>query len=144
MMNAETREKAKAIALDRMKKLKLMGNPIKEFAKDGTVNISENGILFWANDEQKKQIAEIEEERDVLVYHGIHSMTNIGEMTAYLIVTGFEVSDDEEAKFERETAEEGLKDGYVLAYVVNHTYPDCSEMGDVVVREQFGGLVRVG
>ncbi len=143
-MNAKMRKKAKAEALKRMKMLDLYEPCIEEFEREGKVNISEGGILFWANEGQRKEIEELEKDKDILVYFGIKSFTDFGEVVSYLIITSGELGDSEEAKAELNYSTQGITEGYVLAYVANHTYPDCSEMGSIVVKRQCGGLVRVG
>ncbi len=130
-----TIEKKKQEAIERMKFLKLYPNIIKEFEKDGVVNMSENGgFLYWLNDQQQIYVMEFEKEYNVLVYHVIHNFTEFGEM-----LTFFYVSDDEE---EWEYDREDLKDGYACAYVKNLSDDMCSEFGGVCFRQQFGGLVR--
>ena len=57
-------------ALKRMKLLKLYPNIIKEFEKDGIVNLSENGgILYWLDSTQKAIVDHFETENNALVYH---------------------------------------------------------------------------
>ena len=142
------RELMKAEALDRLRFFKLHPNVIREFENDEHINISEcGGLLYWANDEEQEVINRIENKYDCVVYHGIKSSTDFGELLSLLVVMPSDVGigiDREEYEFERKFTKDGLKDGYVFSYVVNKTYPDCSELGDIVVKSLAGGLVRVG
>jgi len=131
----ELRVAQKHEALLRMKKLQLHENVIREFAADGTLNISEfGGILYWLTDEQKGLVSRVENDCGGVVYHLVHSYTTIGEFITVLFVSAQAdewQSDDEE-----------LEDGYAVSYVENVTDPELSEYGWVVVKPQFGGLVR--
>ena len=141
-MNDEMRKKMKAEACDRMKKLGIMGKIKEEFRRSNRVNVSVAGILYWADDEQMKAIKEVEDEYDCIVYHAIESKTEFGDLLSCLIVTASEMGDDEESRMELKQTREMLADGYVFSYVINKTYPEFSELGDIVVRPQYGGLVR--
>ena len=60
--------KQKTEAITRMKLLKLHPNIIKEFEKDGIVNLSENGgFLYWLTDEQQSFVKDFEESHNALV-----------------------------------------------------------------------------
>ena len=132
---AVTREQMVAEAVKRMKVLKMLDQPIKEFKEEGLLNLSENGgYLYWLDDEQKKMVADFEEENGGVVYHVIHSFTNIGELYAFLYVSTYEE--------EWEMDMEDLADGSALAYVINMNMPDCSELGSIGVKPRIGGVVR--
>ena len=46
-------------AIERMKMLHIMDRPIKEFEKEGVLNLSEEiGLLYWLDDEEKKMVAD--------------------------------------------------------------------------------------
>lgn len=127
--------KQKTEAITRMKLLKLHPNIIKEFEKDGIVNLSENGgFLYWLTDEQQSFVKDFEESHNALVYHIIHDYTEFGELLTFLYVSAHE----EEWQDDREE----LADGYALAYVKNIDDDCCSELGGVCFKTQFGGLVR--
>ena len=127
--------KQKQEALERMKMLKLHGNIIKEFDKEGIVNLSENGgFLYWLDSDQQAIVDEFEAEHDALVYHVIHDFTELGELYSLLYVSKYE----EEWEDERTD----LKDGYVFVYAKNVDDDFCSEFGSIGVKPQFGGLVR--
>ena len=128
--------KQKQEALERMKMLKLHGNIIKEFDKEGIVNLSENGgFLYWLDSDQQAIVDEFEAEHDALVYHVIHDFTELGELYSLLYVSKYE----EEWEDERTD----LKDGYALVYVKNVNDDFCSEFGSIGIKPQFGGLVRM-
>lgn len=130
-----TKEQKKQEALERMKMLMLSPNIIKEFAKDGIVNMSETrGFLYWLDDEQKEYVSDFEEEHNALVYHVIHNYTEVGEMLTFLYVSDYV----EEWGYDRDD----LKSGYACAYVKNLDEDAFSEFGSVGIKPEFGGLVR--
>ena len=127
--------KQKQEALERMRMLKFHGNIIKEFDKEGIVNLSENGgFLQWLDSDQQAIVDEFETEHDALVYHVIHNHTEFGELYSLLYVSKYEE--------EWENDRSDLKDGYTLAYVKNVDYEFCSEFGSIGIKPQFGGLIR--
>lgn len=132
-----SREKKKAEAIKRMKMMGVIDDAIKQFEKDDMIMSSEPplGALYWVSDEEKKMIKEIEDKYDLLVYMAVKSYTEVGKMDSLLCVTDYE----EEWEMDRE----GIKDGYVFCYVVNHDIPEFSEFGSIVIEPRFGGLVRV-
>lgn len=127
--------KQKQEAIARMKMLKLSPNIIREFDKEGIVNLSENGgILYWLTSEQQTMVDEFEAENNALVYHVIHDFTEFGELYSLLYVSKY----DEEWEYDREDLEYGT----ALVYVKNMSDEVCSEFGSIGIRPQFGGLVR--
>ena len=130
-----TKEQKKQEALERMKLLSLYPNIIREFEKDGIVNMSENGgYLYWLDDEQREYVSDFEEEHNALVYHVIHNYTEVGEMLTFLYVS----DDADEWGYDRDD----LKAGYACAYVKNLDEDAFSEFGSVGIKPEFGGLVR--
>ena len=121
-------------AIERMKILGLHPNVIKDF-KQGILNYSEKGILFWVNDEWKKYIENFEQEYNCLVYHIIHNQTEFGELLTMLYV-----SDDKE---EWSRDRQDLKECCAYAYVENIDDPYCSEIGYVAIKPLFGGVIRL-
>lgn len=118
-----SREKKKIEAVSRMKKWGIFEETVKQFEKEGLVSEScpPIGACLWLDDGQKKRVAQFELEHNALVYHVIHSFTNIGELENYLYV-----SDHEE---EWEMDREAIENGQQLVYVLNHNMPDCTEFG---------------
>lgn len=125
----------KAEALKRMKKLELHQNVIKEFEQEGKLNISEKGVLFWLNEEQKKYVHEFEKESDNLVFHIIHSFTEFGELYTMLYVS------KHQEEWERDI--EDIDNDICCAYVKNISDDWCSEYGYIGFKKFIGGLVRV-
>lgn len=131
MMNLE---KMKKEAIERMKLLKMHENPIAEFEKEGKLNLSEQGILFWLNEKEQNMVDEFEKEHNALVYHVVKSHTNIGLMYSLLYVSCYE----EEWLYDSEN----IKNEISFAYVINVDSPDCSEFGSIGIRPCFGGVIR--
>lgn len=132
----ELRERQKAEAVKRMKKLGIMEQPIKEFEEEGKLNLSENGgFLYWLNDGQKEMVEKFEKEHNSLVYHVIHQFTNIGEMYSLLYVSEYV------GEWERDANDIG--EGQALAYVINMSMPDCSEFGFIGIQPSIGGVTRI-
>ena len=74
-------------AIKRMKILQLKDEIIKEFKDTDTLYISNlGGTLEIADDEQMKFVKEIEQTKNMLVYHLIHIITRYQDITYYLFV----------------------------------------------------------
>lgn len=137
----ELKDRQRKHAVDLMKALKLMKQPIKEYEKREFVNFSDpRGALYWVdgNEEQtanmQNHIAYLEYVTGAMPYHIVNSYTNMGEMNSYLVSSQY----DEEWDYDMEL----VKDNVVFAFVENVTYPEWSEFGSIAVRSQIGGLVR--
>lgn len=127
--------KQKQETIERMRMLKLHGNVIKEFEKEGIINMSENGgFLYWLDSDQQEMVDNFEAEHNAVVYHVIHSHTQFGELYALLYVS----DDEDEWGYDKDD----IKCGRALAYVKNVTDDWCSEFGSIGIKPQFGGLVR--
>ena len=136
MKTQVSREAMIAEALDRMKLLDLHPNPIQEFKEEGKLNLSEQfGALFWLNDEQERLVRDWEKKTGNLAYHAIHTMTEYGELLSLLYVSGY----TEEWAQDRGN----IRAEEALAYVMNLTYPDCSEYGYIGIRPMFGGVIQI-
>lgn len=120
-----SREEKKIEAIARMKAWGIYAPIIKQFEKEDLVSESAPplGACFWLNEEQLAQVREFEEKNNALVYHVIHSYTNIGEMESYLYVSDY----PEEWEMDRQDIGEGSQ----LVYIVNKDAPDCSEFGSI-------------
>lgn len=120
-----SREEKKAEAIARMKAWGIFAPIVKQFEKEDLVSESAPplGACFWLNEEQLARVREFEEQNNALVYHVIHSYTNIGEMESYLFVSDY----PEEWEMDRQDIGEGSQ----LVYVVNKDMPDCSEFGSI-------------
>lgn len=128
----------KAEAIKRMKALGIFPQTIQQFKRENLVSYSEPpmGANYWLDDEQKAIVKEFEQEHNALVYFATRSYTKFGKLDSFLFVSDYEE--------EWEMDNEDIKDGYALAYVYNYDVPDFSEIGSIMVKERFGGLVRVG
>lgn len=123
-----SREEKKQEAIARMKMLGIFEPTISQFEKDDLVSESTPpfGDCYWLNKEQKERVRQFEEEYGELVYHVIHSYTNIGELENLLFVSNYK----EDWPLEREA----IKNGEVFAYCYNLTNPEFSESGMIGVR----------
>lgn len=122
-------EEKKAEAIRRMKLMGIYEETINQFAEQGLVSLSEAplGAFYWANEEEKKQIAEFEKEYNALVYLGTRcTFGGLGRMSNYLFVS--------DHKEEWEMDDEGIKNGEALSYVYNQDAPDCSEIGYIGIK----------
>ncbi len=131
-------EEKKAEAIARMKLWGIYSPIVKQFKNEGIVSESAPplGACYWLNEEQINRVREFESQNDALVYHVIHSFTNIGEMENYLYVSDY----PEEWEIDREDIKAGLQ----FAYVYNIDAPDCSEFGCIgIERTPAAGLSRV-
>lgn len=148
MENEELKEKQKLEAIERLKILEkeymIHKNVLKEFEQDETIYYSEDfggfnrGILYWLHnkDEYVKVVKEIEEKRNIYVYHCIlNHYRDDGD-----VLTMLYVSDDEEF-WEYEKKE--LKDGNPCTYVHSFNFPEFSEFGGVQITGINGGIVRM-
>lgn len=133
-----SKERKKEEAIKRMKELNIISDVIKQFSKDDIVMISEPplGGLFWLNEEQKEMVRKFEEENDALVYMVIRSYTEFGTMDSLLYISDY----DEEWEMDRED----LQNNYIMTYTINHTHPEFSEFGSIVVKRIVGSLIRIG
>ena len=124
-------------AVRRMKKLGIFAPTIRQFEKEDLVSESTPplGACFWLNDEQKKRVKKFELEHGVLVYHVIHSYTNLGEMESYLFVTStYDEWLQDDSCFDNQEA---------FAYVYNNDEPDFSEFGYIGIQlSPAAGLLR--
>ena len=134
-----SREEKKTEAIKRMKALGLFGPCIKAFEKRDEVQLSEptGGLYeFYGNIQLNEIIKRVEQRFNCLIYHVVHSYTNLGEMYSCMMVSNYE----EEWEWEMED----INDGIVFCWVENMDIPEYSEMGSITVKNRFGGLVRVG
>ena len=134
-MNVSMEDK-KVEAIKRLKMMNLHPNVATDFEDKGLINFSEPPIggLFWAKDDDLERIRAFEKEYNALVYAGIRSFTNIGNMDSYLFVGDY----PEEWEIDRQ----GIENGEVLAYVYNRTDPDCSELGYIGITTLISGGLR--
>lgn len=137
-MNIDLKVK-KEEAVARLRKLGVYKPTIEQFRRSGKVNISEPpmGAFYFVGDAEQEKINWIQQQYNCLVYMVVRAYhRELGQMDAYLIVSDY--------KEEWEMDRANLEDGYVFAYVDTKDYPDCSELGDIVVERTIaGGLRRI-
>lgn len=134
------------LAVNMMQHLGVM-HPCIDALKKGGLWQSESlmpgfgGILFEASQDVREKAAELEKNGDALVWHVIRGRYNIGgdlmDLDTYLLVTN---SDADSGELPLERCKEG---DFAFSYVYNRTAPDCSEYGDVLIKMENGGIVRV-
>ena len=132
-----TKQDKKNEAIKRMQKLKYYSDAIELFRDNDIILFSEPplGGLFNATDEDLIRIKEFEDKYNTLVYAGIRTFTNTGQMDSYLYVS------DHKEEWDIERRDLLLDES--VAYVFNHDMPDCSEIGSIgIKREISGGLQR--
>ena len=132
-----SREIKKAEAIDRMNRLGIFPETIKQFKNEDLVSYSEpTGANYWLDEEQKEIVKKFEEEYNALVYFATRSYTDFGKLDSFLYISDY----DEEWEMDNDD----IAEGYACAYVYNYDIPEYSEIGGIAVRERFGGLVRIG
>lgn len=132
--NIEMRIKQELEAEARIKKLNLHPNAVREFIEEKKLNLSERGILFWLNDEEKQMVRTWEDETGNIVYHVIKNNMEFGLCYSFLYVS------QNEEEWEDDNAD--LDDGYPLVYVMNVDDDFCSEYGSIGIKPFFGGIIR--
>lgn len=148
MDNKELRDKQKQEAIKRLEILQseymLHKNVLNEFKADETIYYSENfsgymqGILYWLHnkDEFVKIVKEIEEKRNIYVYHCmLNHYRDDGDVLTMLYVS----SDVEFWENERQE----LKDGSPCTYVHSFNFPQFSEFGGITITGVNGGINRL-
>lgn len=126
-------------AVARMRKLGYFGPSVDEFRKWGKVMINEPpiGAHYYTDDDVQLQmeIENFEKRNNALVYAVIRSFTSIGDMDSLLFVSDY----PEEWDYDRQDLDLQM----AMAYVINWTMPDCSELGTIAFKKTIaGGLLR--
>lgn len=136
MLKAE-REEVKNECVKRMKMLKLHPNAINEFINENKLNKSEgiNAILYWLTDEEKERVKIIEEKYNLLVYHVIHTFSNLGETYDLLYVE----NEKECWEYDRLDIEQGI----VLSRTEVVEDDINSEFGSIGIESKNGGVIRI-
>ena len=134
------REIKKQEALKWMTSLSINQTVIDEFREHDTVFLcssTDGSFSRLDDDELKEYIRYFEQKWDDLVYLVVRTPSVYGLLDSLLFVDNY--------TDEWEFAKEELKSGYVLTYTLNRDYPNCSDMGSIIVkRTQNGGLIRLG
>lgn len=131
------KKEMKEEAIKRMKILQLHQNVLDDFMNESKLNKSDSplGSLYWLDEEEIKIVKDFEKRHNVLVYHVIHTFSNLGETYELLFVTT--------EKEEWENEKRDLKNGFAFAQVIVIDYDPNSEMGYIGVESKNGGIVRV-
>ena len=108
------RDKIKAEALLRMKKLGLPDEIISRFENSGIVYQGSSGGYYPVKSEQCRSVREFERRHGVSVYFIIRSVTGIGEIDSYLYVG----ENEERWAFERAEIEKGRAAAYFCVYKI--------------------------
>lgn len=131
------KEMMKEEAIKRMKILQLHQNVLNDFMNENKLNKSDSPLssLYWLDEEEIKIVKDFEKRHNVLVYHVIHTFSNLGETYELLFVTT--------EKEEWENEKRDLKNGFAFAQVIVIDYDPNSEMGYIGVESKNGGIARV-
>lgn len=132
-----SREEKMAEAVARMKLLGIFPETIRQFEEDGKLSLSEPpfGAFFWIEGEDLETVKRFESENNALVFVAIRSYTRFGVMDSLLYVS------DHKDEWESDRAD--IKNGEVIAHVINRDAPDCSESGYIgIERTAAAGLKR--
>ena len=121
----------------RMRILQLHINARNEFKDEHRINKSDDnmGILFWLDEKEEKMVKELEKKYNFMVYHIIHTLSNLGETYEILFI--------ENNKEEWFAEREDLKNGYARARVEVVNCSENSEFGYIGIEARNGGIVRV-
>lgn len=132
-----------AEAADRMRKLGLMPNVVRDFERSGTLYYSEKvgfpGVLYWVSNDEwlEEKVGEFEKEYGAVVFHVVMTKYAFGRVYSFLYVCE---EDGETSDWESERAM--LAKGQCPAWCENRDAPECSEFGYIGVRPASGGLDR--
>lgn len=120
-----------------MKILNLHKKVIKELREEDKLNKSEGslGALYYLNEKEQLMVKNYESTRKVLVYHIIHSFSNLGETYDLLYITQY--------KEDWNAEKEDLKNGYALSRTEVIDFPPNSESGIIGIESRNGGIVRI-
>lgn len=131
-----SKKEMKKEAINRMKILQLHQNVLDDFINENKLNKSDSplGTLYWLDEEEIKIVKDFEQRHNVLVYHVIHTFSNLGETYELLFVTN--------EKEEWENEKRDLKNGFAFAQVIVIDYEPNSEMGYIGVEAKNGGIIR--
>lgn len=133
-MSKATKGQMKTEAIRRMADLHMHPNAIEDF-KNGVVNYSVEGILFWATNEILEYVRDFEHRTGNVVYHIVENRyQDIGCLLTLLYVS----PDTDEWEQDRKD----LLTGEIFTYVINTDYECFSEYGMVGIAPFVGGIRR--
>ena len=131
------KEEQKEEAIKYMELMHLDTEVIRLFKEDGVIFTCRagDGVPEPTDEKTLELIRLLEAENGFLVYLSVASECAFGVMDSFLIVSKYR----EDWQMEKVD----IQDGYVMTYTVNHTYPECSEMGSIgFERTKTGGIIR--
>lgn len=122
--------------IKRMKILRLHQNVLDDFINENKLNKSDSpvGALYWLDEKELEMVKDFENKHNVIVYHIIHTFSNLGETYELLFIT--------KEKEEWEAEKVDLKNGFALAQVIVMDDSPNSEMGYIGIENINGGLIR--
>ena len=138
MENYDIRLEQKEKALSILKQLNVFKDFRDALNKKDWTTMFEHGIGYWSfqYEDLTNKIKEIESKHGVYVYAITHEFLEFGEIYDFLIIPKEKNEwNDLVSKFDNNQY-------YAFAYCWNKTDDNCSEFGDIVVTNRFGGLVR--
>lgn len=129
-------ERMKQEAIRRMKTLNINNLCIHAFDDDMKLYCSTSGAVRELTLKEKAMIYKYNSWSDCLVYHVIHSLSNIGETYEMLTVSNYPEDWSIETRY--------IDKGIIMVYSENLTHPDWSESGSIEVENYKGALFRIG
>ena len=131
------REKQKVEAATRLKLMGVREDICRRFEEEGIIMFCNDGRYSHCSGKLEVEIRKFEQKHDATVFLAVRMPTTLGTLDALLFVDKYE---DEWLM-----AHAGIKNGYAMSYVINRTYPECSEMGGIAFRTtKSGGIIREG
>ena len=84
-----SKKEMKEEAIKRMKILRLHQNVLDDFINENKLNKSETsfGSLYWLDEKELEMVKDFENKHNVIVYHIIHTFSNLGETYELLFIT---------------------------------------------------------
>lgn len=136
-----SKEKKKAEALERLRKMNVRPEIIKDFEKDNTVTITDkiSKSCCKAFGRFTDMIKSFEKEHDALVYLAMYTETEMDIFTTFRMLSLLFVSDYvEDWPYEKEDIPAGI----IFTYTINLDDDHLSEMGSVGFRMVNGMPMR--
>ena len=129
-------DEMKKEALRRMNLLNINDSCINDFYKNNELYCSVSGVVRKLTVKEKAMVYKYQLWSDCLVYHIIHSFSNIGETYEMLTISNYPEDWDIETRY--------IDKGIIMVYSENLTHPDWSESGSIEVENYKGSLFRIG
>jgi len=130
-----TKEEMKQEAIERMQILGFSNRIIHIFENENYYFKSENGLLQRPTYEECKIAENHAKEFGYIVFHLLHSYSNIGETLECFTVSPYK----EDWDFERAL----LRENIIMVYAYNYTKPEYSESGSIKIQKSISGYIRI-